>query len=130
MSLFQITHAYTIFTHDSGLIPTMMYRTNGQPSQGKRMISPEVARQVHQVLETMTVPGGTAPQAQAIGYRVEGRTDTAWKRAGRDCDRSKYCTSLIGLTPMLSPHIIVAVSMNESAMGNRYGDGTVDPASS
>ncbi len=127
VSLFQIAHAYTIFAHDGELIPITMYRTNGQPPQGERVISPEVARQVRQMLETVTAPGGTAPQAQVMGYRVGGKTGTAWKHTGRGYDRSKYRASFIGLAPMSNPRIIVAVSVDEPTVGNRYGGGAAGP---
>ena len=127
VSLFQIAHAYTIFAHDGELIPVTMYRTNGQPPQGERVISPEVARQVRQMLETVTAPGGTAPQAQVMGYRVGGKTGTAWKHTGRGYDRSKYRASFIGLAPMSNPRIIVAVSVDEPPVGNRYGGGAAGP---
>ncbi|AST28349.1 penicillin-binding protein 2 [Ralstonia pseudosolanacearum] len=127
VSLFQMAHAYTIFAHDGELIPVTMYRTNGQPPQGERVLSPEVARQVRQMLETVTSPGGTAPQAQVMGYRVGGKTGTAYKHVGRGYDRSKYRASFIGLAPMSNPRIIVAVSVDEPSAGSHYGGSVAGP---
>jgi cell division protein FtsI (penicillin-binding protein 3) len=79
------------------------------------------------MLETVTAPGGTAPQAQVMGYRVGGKTGTAWKHTGRGYDRSKYRASFIGLAPMSNPRIIVAVSVDEPTVGNRYGGGAAGP---
>ena len=73
------------------------------------------------MLETVTAPGGTAPQAQVMGYRVGGKTGTAYKHVGRGYDRSKYRASFAGLAPMSNPRVIVAVSVDEPSAGSHYG---------
>ena len=123
VSLFQMAHAYTIFAHDGELIPVTMFRTSG-PATGERILSPQVARDVRAMMETVTAPGGTAPEAQVMGYRVGGKTGTAYKHEGRGYNRSKYRASFIGLAPMSNPRIIVAVSVDEPTAGSHYG-GTV-----
>ncbi|WP_369798925.1 peptidoglycan D,D-transpeptidase FtsI family protein, partial [Cupriavidus sp. SK-4] len=120
VSLFQMAHAYTIFAHDGELIPVSMFRTSG-PATGERILSPQVARDVRAMMETVTAPGGTAPEAQVMGYRVGGKTGTAYKHEGRGYNRSKYRASFIGLAPMSNPRIIVAVSVDEPTAGSHYG---------
>ncbi|CAN7495060.1 penicillin-binding protein 2 [Cupriavidus necator] len=127
VSLFQMAHAYTIFAHDGELIPVSMFRTNG-PVTGERILSPQVARDVRAMLETVTAPGGTAPEAQVMGYRVGGKTGTAYKHEGRGYNRSKYRASFIGLAPMSNPRIIVAVSVDEPTAGSHYGGLVAGPA--
>ncbi|MEM5432565.1 penicillin-binding protein 2 [Cupriavidus oxalaticus] len=127
VSLFQMAHAYTIFAHDGELIPVTMFRTNG-PATGERILSPQVARDVRAMMETVTAPGGTAPEAQVMGYRVGGKTGTAYKHEGRGYNRSKYRASFIGLAPMSNPRIIVAVSVDEPTAGSHYGGLVAGPA--
>ncbi|WP_316151601.1 penicillin-binding protein 2 [Cupriavidus sp. BIC8F] len=127
VSLFQMAHAYTIFAHDGELIPVSMFRTSG-PATGERILSPQVARDVRAMLETVTAPGGTAPEAQVMGYRVGGKTGTAYKHEGRGYNRSKYRASFIGLAPMSNPRIIVAVSVDEPTAGSHYGGLVAGPA--
>ncbi|MCY1218273.1 putative peptidoglycan D,D-transpeptidase PenA [compost metagenome] len=127
VSLFQMAHAYTIFAHDGELIPVSMFRTNG-PVTGERILAPQVARDVRAMLETVTAPGGTAPEAQVMGYRVGGKTGTAYKHEGRGYNRSKYRASFIGLAPMSNPRIIVAVSVDEPTAGSHYGGLVAGPA--
>ncbi|CAG9176550.1 penicillin-binding protein 2 [Cupriavidus respiraculi] len=126
VSLFQIAHAYTIFAHDGELIPITMFRTSG-PATGERVLSPQVARDVRAMMETVTAPGGTAPEAQVMGYRVGGKTGTAYKHEGRGYNRSKYRASFIGLAPMSNPRIIVAVSVDEPTAGSHYGGAVAGP---
>ncbi|NUT16908.1 MAG: penicillin-binding protein 2 [Cupriavidus sp.] len=127
VSLFQMAHAYTIFAHDGELIPVTMFRASG-PATGERILSPQVARDVRAMLETVTAPGGTAPEAQVMGYRVGGKTGTAYKHEGRGYNRSKYRASFIGLAPMSNPRIIVAVSVDEPTAGSHYGGLVAGPA--
>ncbi|WP_444633219.1 peptidoglycan D,D-transpeptidase FtsI family protein [Cupriavidus oxalaticus] len=127
VSLFQMAHAYTIFAHDGELIPVTMFRTNG-PATGERILSPQVARDVRAMMETVTAPGGTAPEAQVMGYRVGGKTGTAYKHEGRGYNRSKYRASFIGLAPMSNPRIIVAISVDEPTAGSHYGGLVAGPA--
>ncbi|MBP0630235.1 MULTISPECIES: penicillin-binding protein 2 [unclassified Cupriavidus] len=127
VSLFQMAHAYTIFAHDGELIPVTMFRANG-PATGERILSPQVARDVRAMMETVTAPGGTAPEAQVMGYRVGGKTGTAYKHEGRGYNRSKYRASFIGLAPMSNPRIIVAVSVDEPTAGSHYGGLVAGPA--
>ncbi|MEC3767986.1 peptidoglycan D,D-transpeptidase FtsI family protein [Cupriavidus sp. SS-3] len=127
VSLFQMAHAYTIFAHDGELIPVSMFRTGG-PATGERILSPQVARDVRAMMETVTAPGGTAPEAQVMGYRVGGKTGTAYKHEGRGYNRSKYRASFIGLAPMSNPRIIVAVSVDEPTAGSHYGGLVAGPA--
>ncbi|KAI3594973.1 Cell division protein FtsI (Peptidoglycan synthetase) [Cupriavidus sp. U2] len=126
VSLFQVAHAYTIFAHDGELIPVSMFKTNG-PVTGERILTPQIAREVRGMLETVTAPGGTAPEAQVMGYRVGGKTGTAYKHVGRGYDRSKYRASFIGLAPMSNPRVIVAVSVDEPTAGSHYGGAVAGP---
>jgi cell division protein FtsI (penicillin-binding protein 3) len=126
VSLFQVAHAYTIFAHDGELIPVSIFKTNG-PATGERILKPQVARDVRGMLETVTAPGGTAPEAQVMGYRVGGKTGTAYKHVGRGYDRSKYRASFIGLAPMSNPRVIVAVSVDEPTVGSHYGGAVAGP---
>jgi len=126
VSLLQMAHAYTIFAHDGELMPLSIFRTSGAAT-GERVVSPEVARQVRAMLETVTAPGGTAPQAQVMGYRVGGKTGTAYKHVGRGYDRSKYRASFAGLAPMSNPRVIVAVSVDEPTAGSHYGGAVAGP---
>ncbi|TWG78805.1 peptidoglycan synthetase FtsI [Cupriavidus gilardii J11] len=126
VSLIQVAHAYTVFAHDGELIPITMFKTDG-PATGERIISPQVARDVRAMMEMVTAPGGTATQAQVMGYRVGGKTGTAYKHVGRGYDRSKYRASFIGLAPMSNPRIIVAVSVDEPTVGSHYGGAVAGP---
>lgn len=71
-------------------------------------------------------PGGTAPQAQAIGYSVGGKTGTARKQEGRSYT-NKYRAWFVGLAPVGDPRIVVAVMVDEPSKGVYYGGAVAAP---
>ena len=75
----------------------------------------------------MVKPGGTAPLAQIVGYRVAGKTGTSHKlENGRYVD--KYVASFVGLAPASNPRLIVAVMLNEPSGKEYYGGQVAAPA--
>jgi cell division protein FtsI (penicillin-binding protein 3) len=122
-SLLQMAHAYTTFANDGQVIPVTMMRQD-QPPAGLRIISPDTAREVRNMLQMAAGPGGTSPQAQTIGYSVGGKSGTAHKQEGRGYASNKYRSWFVGMAPIAQPRIIVAVMVDEPSAGSYYG-GTV-----
>ena len=77
--LLQLARAYTIFARDGELVPLSLVRVDTPPA-GKPVISPQTAATVRHMLELAVQPGGTAPRARIMGYRVAGKTGTAHKQ--------------------------------------------------
>jgi cell division protein FtsI (penicillin-binding protein 3) len=122
VSLLQLARAYTIFATDGELKPITLLKRGG-PVEGTPVISPNTARAVRKMLEMVVHPGGTAPRAQIVGYRVAGKTGTARKIEGKGYASHKYIASFVGFAPASSPRLIVAVMIDEPS-GQYYG-GTV-----
>ncbi|MEJ7928379.1 penicillin-binding protein 2 [Ramlibacter sp. AN1015] len=122
-SLFQLARAYSVFARDGELIPVTLFKTE-QPAAGMRVLDPRHAAAVRQMLHMAAGPGGTAPQAQAMGYSVGGKTGTARKQEGKGYAVGKYRGFFVGLAPVDKPRIVVAVMIDEPSAGAYYG-GTV-----
>lgn len=123
VSLLQLARAYTIFATDGELKPVTLLKRD-MPAEGMPVISPATARAVRRMLEMAVLPGGTAPRAQVIGYRVAGKTGTAHKLEGKGYAPNKYIASFIGFAPASNPRLVVAVMIDEPSAGQYYG-GTV-----
>jgi cell division protein FtsI (penicillin-binding protein 3) len=130
-SLFQIAHAYTVFAHDGELIPVTLTRPIGgapsTPVSGIRVLSPKTASTVRAMLHLVTLPGGTAPKAQVLGYSVGGKSGTAYKQEGASYATKKYRAWFVGMAPIAHPRIIVAVMVDEPSAGKYFGGDVAAP---
>jgi cell division protein FtsI (penicillin-binding protein 3) len=126
-SLFQMARAYSIFARDGELVPATIYKTNSAP-KGTQVISAKTAIQMREMLELVTQTGGTATNAQTMGYRVGGKTGTAHKVEGKGYASNKYRGFFVGMAPMSAPRIVVAVMVDEPSAGGYYGGVVAAPA--
>jgi cell division protein FtsI (penicillin-binding protein 3) len=78
------------------------------------------------MLEMTTQPGGTALKARVSGYRVGGKTGTAYKIEGGQYVK-KYVGSFVGFAPASDPRLIVAVMIDEPSTGAHYGGDVAGP---
>ena len=107
------------------MVATLLRRE--APAESVQVISPATAQAVRRMLEMAVQPGGTAPRAQVIGYRVAGKTGTAHKLEGRGYAADKYVASFVGFAPASRPRLIVAVMIDEPAAGQYYGGAVAAP---
>ena len=126
-SLFQMARAYSIFARDGELVPATIYKTNNVP-KGTQVISAKTAIQMREMLELVTQTGGTATNAQTMGYRVGGKTGTAHKVEGKGYATNKYRGFFVGMAPMSAPRIVVDVMVDEPSTGGYYGGVVAAPA--
>ena len=126
VSLFQLAQAYTIFARDGEMAPVSFIKNAG-PAAGRKVISAETARAVRAMLEAAAGPGGTAPRAQIMGYRVAGKTGTAHKVEGSGYASHKYRASFVGFAPVSNPRLVVAVTVDEPSAGKHYGGDVAAP---
>jgi cell division protein FtsI (penicillin-binding protein 3) len=123
VSLLQIARAYTIFTNDGQLLPLSLLRRDSLPI-GKPLITRDTAHEVTKMMEMAVLPGGTAPRAQVPGYRVAGKTGTAYKAEAGGYAEGKYVSSFVGFGPVTNPRLIIAVMLDEPA-GEKHLGGDV-----
>ena len=127
ISLVQLARAYTVFARDGELVPLSLVRLDETPVRGIRIFSPQTTREVRAMLEMAVQPEGTAPKARVPGYRVGGKTGTAYKVEG-GVYAKKYVASFVGLAPISEPRLVVAVMIDEPTGGAHYGGDVAGPA--
>ena len=126
ISLVQLARAYTVFARDGELVPLSLVRLDETPVRGIRIFSPQTTREVRAMLEMAVQPEGTAPKARVPGYRVGGKTGTAYKVEG-GVYAKKYVASFVGLAPISDPRLVVAVMIDEPNNGKHFGGDVAVP---
>lgn len=125
-SLFQLARSYSVFAREGELIPVTLEKAN-HAAHGVQIMSAKNAQAVRKMLQMATAQGGTAPQAQTIGYSVGGKTGTARKQEGKGYAEKKYRAWFVGLAPIEQPRIVVAVMVDEPTNGKFYGGDVAAP---
>lgn len=126
MTALQLAHAYTVFATDGILRPSSILKVEN-PVAGTRVIDAEHARQVLDMLKTVTQPGGTATRAQIKAYPVAGKTGTAHKVGEGGYVDDKYVALFAGVTPADNPEIVMVVIIHEPPAEHYYGGEAAAP---
>lgn len=126
MTLLQLARAYTVFANDGELRPVTLHKLK-EPAVGEQVFSAKTARTLREMMELAVLPGGTAPRAQVLGYRVAGKTGTAHKLGVGGYQRDQYVSSFVGMAPASDPRLIMAVMIDEPTAGQYYGGAVAAP---
>ncbi len=125
-SLFQIARAYSVFARDGELVPVTLLKSTENVA-GVRVMDAHHARAVLHMLHIATEEGGTAPKAQTMGYSVGGKTGTAHKQEGKGYADKKYRGFFVGVAPIDTPRIVVAVMIDDPSNGKYFGGDVAAP---
>lgn len=126
VSLLQLARAYTIFARDGDMVPLTLEKASG-PVLSTSVITPQTARTMRAMLESVTQLGGTAPRARIMGWRVAGKTGTAHKQENGGYAANRYLSSFVGFAPVSNPRLVIAVAIDEPAAGQHYGGMVAAP---
>ncbi|HVD86118.1 MAG TPA: penicillin-binding protein 2 [Solirubrobacterales bacterium] len=127
----QMVAGYTAIA-DGGMLkrPQLIKRVGEEEisePKGRRVISPEVASEIREMLEGVLAPGGTASEVSVPGYTLAGKTGTAQVAEDGGYSETKYIASFIGFAPAQNPQLLAAVIVNEP-QGEIYGGSVAAPA--
>jgi cell division protein FtsI (penicillin-binding protein 3) len=126
LSLMQLARAYGVFANEGEIKPVSLLKLKEAPI-GQHVISAQTANEVRAMLELVVQPGGTAPKAQVMGYRVAGKTGTAHKLINGVYAEDRYVSSFVGMAPASNPRLIIAVMIDEPSDGQYYGGAVAAP---
>ncbi len=98
------------------------------PREDRRVVSVETANQTVRMMETVTEQGGTGTRARIDGYRVAGKTGTAWKHIDGAYSSTARIGSFVGIVPAEAPRLAIAVVVDTPTIGSSYGGIVAGPA--
>ncbi|MFW2828622.1 peptidoglycan D,D-transpeptidase FtsI family protein [Sphingomonas sp. ID0503] len=111
-----LANAYAALVNGGVLRPaTLMKRDPDHLPAGRRVISEDTSFKVRQLMRMVVMPetGGTGKSANAIGFRVGGKTGTAEKASNGGYARHSLVTTFAGAFPMDDPKYIVLAMLDE-----------------
>jgi cell division protein FtsI (penicillin-binding protein 3) len=125
VSLLQLARAYSALARDGELVPLSLVKIDEFPT-AVRVMSSETATALRRMLEMAVGEGGTAPAARIAGYRVAGKTGTAYKLKNGQYVK-EYVASFVGFAPVSDPRLVIAVMIDEPGAGGYYGGQVAAP---
>ena len=122
----QLAQAYAALGGD-GLMRPISLITTESAVEGRRVLQIDTARAVRRMLEEVVRPGGTGTKASVTGYRVAGKTGTAWKFAPGGYSQDEYFSVFAGLAPASNPRLATVVIIDEPKGELYYGSDVAAP---
>jgi cell division protein FtsI (penicillin-binding protein 3) len=87
-----------------------------------------VCRSLIQLLEAVTTQeGATGVRAKIPGYRVAGKTGTAWKSINGSYSKDRYTSVFAGVAPASNPRLAAVVVIDEPTAGKYMGGDVSAP---
>jgi len=108
----QLAHAYATLGAGGVKRPISFERVTG-PVPGEQVLDPKVTRTLLQLMEQVIEKGGTATRASLIGYRVSGKTGTAFKSIAGGYSTDRIMAVFAGLVPASHPKLATVVVIDE-----------------
>ena len=79
------------------------------------------------MLESVVAAEGTGTKAAIYGYRVAGKTGTAWKAAGGGYSTNLYMSVFAGVAPATDPRLAAVVVIDTPSAGLHRGGDVAAP---
>jgi cell division protein FtsI (penicillin-binding protein 3) len=123
----QLAQAYAVLGA-GGLYRPVSLRQVDSPPPAERVLDPAVARDLVRMMESVVSDAGTARRAAVMGYRVSGKTGTAWKASETGgYSTNKYMAVFGGVVPASNPRLAAVVVIDEPSGGAYYGGEVAAP---
>ena len=122
----QLAQAYAAIGSGGVIRPVSLVRLD-EAAIGERIVDREIAMSIRSMMEEVVRPGGTGNNASIAGYRVAGKTGTAWKFAAGGYSEDKYFSIFAGLVPASDPRLAAVVVIDEPSGDLYYGSEVAAP---
>jgi cell division protein FtsI (penicillin-binding protein 3) len=117
----QLAHAYATVGSFGLSRPISFLRVDTAPA-GQRVMAPPSAKELIGMLESVVVAeGATGKRAAIPGYRVSGKTGTAWKAFAGGYSTDKFMAVFGGVAPATDPRLAAVVVLDEPSAGKHQG---------
>jgi cell division protein FtsI (penicillin-binding protein 3) len=122
----QLAHAFATVGAKGIQRPVSFLRVDN-PATGERVMTEQVSRDLVRLLESVIAAEGTGKRASIPGYRVSGKTGTAWKATAGGYSTDRYMAVFGGVAPATHPRLAAVVVIDEPGAGHYYGGEVAAP---
>jgi cell division protein FtsI (penicillin-binding protein 3) len=123
----QLAQAYAVLGA-GGVHRPVSLRKVDVPPEGERVFDESVAQSLVDMMQAVVSDAGTARRARVMGYRVSGKTGTAWKASETGgYSTNKYMAVFGGVVPASRPRLAALVVIDEPSGGAYYGGEVAAP---
>ena len=123
----QLARAYAILGAGGIRRPVTLRRVEGA-IPGERVVDARVAREMLTMMESVvSQDGATGYRAALVGYRVAGKTGTAWTADAGGYSSNRYKASFGGVVPASHPRLAAIVVIDEPGGRQFYGGDVAAP---
>jgi cell division protein FtsI (penicillin-binding protein 3) len=122
----QLAQAYAALGNHGRMQPVSLVALETS-RDSKQVIDADTADTVTHMLEEVVRPGGTGTKATVTGYRIAGKTGTAWKSGVGGYSKDKYFSIFAGLAPASNPRLAAIVVIDEPSGVLYYGSDVAAP---
>jgi cell division protein FtsI (penicillin-binding protein 3) len=123
----QLAQAYAVLAARGVHRPVSLRKLDAPPA-GQPVLDEKVARELVTMMEAVVSDAGTARRARVMGYRVSGKTGTAWKASeAGGYSTNKYMAVFGGVVPASNPRLAAVVVIDEPTGGAYYGGEVAAP---
>ena len=122
----QLAHAYAT-VGSLGLARPVSFLRVEAPPLGERALGAQVCSELLGMLESVVAAEGTGKLAAIPGYRVSGKTGTAWKATAGGYSTDRYMAVFGGVAPTTAPRLAAVVVIDEPSAGQHMGGEVAAP---
>jgi cell division protein FtsI (penicillin-binding protein 3) len=98
-----------------------------EPVPGEQVIDPRIAKELLEMMESVVSAEGSGSRASLIGYRVAGKTGTAWTADNGTYSTDRRKASFGGVVPASHPRLAALVVIDEPSGKKYYGGDVAAP---
>jgi cell division protein FtsI (penicillin-binding protein 3) len=122
----QLAHAYATIGA-LGMARPVSFLAADAPVAGTRVLEGSTCRELLTMLESVVAAEGTGKLAAIPGYRVSGKTGTAWKATAGGYSTDRYMAVFGGVAPESAPRLAAVVVIDEPSAGQHMGGQVAAP---
>lgn len=122
----QLAQAYAVLANGGLMQPISLLRKDS-PQEATRVVNTRQAKQVVEMLKTVTEKGGTGTGAQIATYTVAGKTGTVHKVGSNGYADDKYRAIFAGMAPANNPRLVAVVMIDEPSIDMYHGGEAAAP---